>query len=206
MVSQNSVRTDVAPGTTASERGFVHEVNQPVVESDFRSSIVGYVQPFWRSVIAGSLFAISLFVLSWYLMLGCHVGVDDNGLMHLGWGAGIWMCVTSCIAFYIGGAMSGALSLARNRDWALGAAIWGLTIPLAMLIISFASGNGQLLSHLNVSHANNIVIGSSSGSFNSVNYSFGYYWTVFIALGVGLIASILGSLSGSGMKTDRVVR
>lgn len=205
MVSQNSVKTDVVPGTTASDRGFVHEVNQPVIESDSRGIGARYIQPFWRSVIAGSLFAISLFVLSWYLMLGCHVGVNDDGFMRLGWGAGIWMCVTSCIAFYIGGAISGSLSLSRNRDWAMGAVIWGLSIPLAMLIISFASGNGQLLSHLNVSHANAVTMSSSSSSFNNVNY-FGYYWTVFIALGLGLIAAIVGSLSSSGMKSDRVVR
>ena len=202
MVSQNPARTDVVSAPTGTDRGFVQEVDQPILQSDVRSGVVGNVQPFWRSVIAGSLFVISLFVLSWYLMLGCHVGVDDNGLMHLGWGAGIWMCVTSFIAFYIGGAISSSLSYVRDRNWVLGATIWGLCIPLAMVIFSFASGNGQLLSHLNVSHAGNVGLQSSS-LYNGTGSTFGYYWAVFIALGLGIIASIIGSLSGSAMKTRR---
>jgi hypothetical protein len=158
-------------------------------------------------VIAGSLMVISLFVLSWFLMLGCHVGVDNSGFMHLGAGAGVWLCITSCIAFYLGGASAAALSPSYHRNWALGAAVWSLAIPLALVIAGFISGNGEL-SRLSLPHTNTMNTLASSSLTNNYtgtnNFGFGFVWTTFIALGLGLLTAIMGGISAHPMRKEQV--
>ena len=104
--------------------------------------------PYWRPVIAGALFALSLFVFSWYLMLGCHVGVDKDGTIDPGAGAAVWMCVTACVAFLAAGLTSSAISLPRGMGVVKGIGIWALSLPLAAVLYSLAARGGDLLGGL----------------------------------------------------------
>ena len=209
MVSHNPVTTEVPSGTVLNDRGFVPaESSVPITSTDIRTRY--YPESFWRPVIAGSLMVLSIFALSWYLMLGCHVGTDANGYVDLGVGAAIWMCVTSCIAFYIGGAAASAIFPNRVHNWTMGGAVWSLTIPLGLLILGLILGNGGLLNHFNLVHFGTLSSGTSDivgNTSNSVAHSnFGFYWTGFIFLGLGLISSLFGSYSGSTVRNEAVVK
>src|SRR5690348_2892246 len=110
--------TDVTPGTVRSDRGFAQE-EVAAAGAPYTGAVAGrYPYPvyFWGSVVAGSLFVLSMFVLSYALMLGCHVGVV-NGALSLGWGSAIWIVITSCIAFYVGGMIANSISQPLGAGW-----------------------------------------------------------------------------------------
>src|ERR1051326_5895297 len=94
MVSQSQV--NVPGGVAATSRGFIPEETVVVQgPATVGGAVTMYYRPFWRPVIAGTLFVLSAFALSWYLMLGCHVGIHDNGVIALGPGAAVWLWVTA---------------------------------------------------------------------------------------------------------------
>src|SRR5437764_6273838 len=118
MVSTNTtnVTGDVA-GATRSDRGFITEETassvSPVAGYSAISPTFPHAHHFWGSVIAGSLVTISVFVLSMALMLGCGVGVSSSShLLSFGWGAAIWIIITSCVAYFFGGMVSGSMDTA----------------------------------------------------------------------------------------------
>lgn len=166
-----------------------------------------YTRPtyFWSSVIAGTLFVLSLFVLSWFLMLGCHVGVTSGGMLSMGWGAAIWLCITSAIAFYFGGAIANNISRPLGTGWLKGAAVWGLSIPLALCIWGLAAGGSGLLVGFTTPHAAGGFGTIAAGTVGHGGIPFGFVWTAFIMLIVGLIFSIIGSNSAvpGGWANDR---
>ena len=207
MVSpQNPSTTDVAPGALSSGRGFVQEEITTVSTAPTYGAIGvrGYSYPvyFWGSVIAGSLLVISLFVLSYMLMLGCHVGVTSAGMLSLGWGAAVWIVITSALAYYFGGMLSNCISRPVLNGWVKGATIWGLSIPLVLVIGAIMAGGGGLLTGLNLPHFSGTIATTANNVQQVANnlqpspgLNFGFVWTGFITLIVGLIFSIFGAAS-----------
>ena len=179
-----------------SDRGFVRTETEtaPI----YRTSNIMYQRPsyFWGSVIAGTLFVISLFTMSWFLMLGCHVGVTSNGFVSLGWGAAWWFFVTAAIAYYCGGALANSISAPMGAGWMKGLTIWGLSIPLVALIGAFIMGgsglfgmipSGQVIADQSASHLVTAVRG--------YGVNFGLMWAGFVTLVVGLVFAVFGSAS-----------
>jgi hypothetical protein len=193
MVSSTFVRTDTPSSSTVSDRGIVvTEESMPLAGSRIESRVV-VSPPFWQAVIAGTLFALSVFALSWYLMLGCHVGITSAGVVALGAGAAVWMWVTACVAYFFGGMIAQTMSPSED-GWLKGAAIWGLSIPLSVVIYGIIAQSLPWFGGLSLPHAG---FGASIGIT-----SFGYAWSAFITLGLALCFSLLGSMTGSSRRGE----
>lgn len=205
MVSpQNPNPTDVAPATVRSDRGFTQEeiTTAPHYSS---AGFAPYMRrtSFWGSVIAGTLLALSIFVLSFCLMIGCHVGVVGDTLS-LGWGSAVWIAITSCIAFYFGGLLACG---ATRRDtptmgggWMTGVAVWALSIPLTFCIWGLAASGTGLLADFNLTHS----VAATAVAPAATGVMFGYFWTAFTVLSAGLLFAIFGSAT-SAPRTRSVV-
>lgn len=188
-----------------SDRGFVRET-ETAVAPIYRTSNIMYQRPsyFWGPVIAGTLFVISLFVMSWFLMLGCHVGVTSNGFLALGWGAAWWFFVTAAIAYYCGGAIANSIGLPLGNGWMKGLAVWGLSIPLVALIGACVMGgsgmfglipSGQVIADQSTAHLVTAVRG--------YGINFGLMWAGFVTLLVGLVFAMFGSGSIASSDYER---
>jgi len=207
MVSpQNTSSSDVAAGDVR-DRGFIREEIVTTTSPGYMPSTTNvprYSHPtyFWGAVVAGSLLVFSLFCLSYLLMLGCHVGVDSSGMLALGWGAAIWFVVTSCIAYYFGGMLSNCIAPSSSGSLLKGATLWGLSIPLALIISAVIAGGSGLFAGLNMPHFQETVV-TTAGNAQQVatnlqphlGLNFGFIWTAFVALVCGLFFSIIGSAS-----------
>lgn len=207
MVSpQNPTTATVTETVIRTDRGFIPEgeatlptaLAYPQLGSGARNSY------FWGAVIAGSLLALSIFVLSWLLMLGCHVGITRQGFLALGVGAAWWTMVTSCIAFFFGGWLAGCISRPVRGGWLKGATVWALCVPLALIIFSILSASGGLLASSTAPHVNIVesanTVRSVSGALVYGGISFGAIWTGFWTLLVGLFFAIVGGSSGFGAR------
>jgi hypothetical protein len=194
MVSQPATITPDT--TTVHNRGFVPE-ETVVAVAPGNAAVTTYYRPFWRPVIAGTVFTLSVFALSWYLMLGCHVGITGNGVIALGAGAAVWIWITACVAYFFGGAIASAMTMSNGSGWLKGAVIWGLSIPAALILYSVVGQSGTLLPALNLPHAG-MLESSGMNTVAGAGAHFGFLWSTFIALGLGLIFSIIGSVSGFG--------
>lgn len=196
MVSSMNPAPSQIDSPVRHDRGFV------VVEEGMISAEPGMMQSpmayrsrhFWGPVIAGALFALSLFVLSATLMFGCHVGVTSAGAIMLGGGAAVWMVVTACIAYFIGGMIAGSTTPSRMSGWLRGAALWGLSIPLAMAICGLASAGTSMWFP-----ATTHWIAGTQNFAGEAMVSFGFMWSAFFTLLGGLIFA----LAGSTVKTSR---
>lgn len=202
MVSE--VETTTSPMAYSHDRGFIPE--ETVVVSGPNSASVTYYRPFWRPVMAGTFFAFSVFVLSWFLMLGFHVGLDSAGVLSLGVGAAIWLWVTACVAYFFGGMIAsamtsspmGTLSVSNGSSLLKGAVIWGVSIPLAMIIYGFVARSGQLFPAMSLPHPG--ITESAVGDKAVVGAHIGFYWSMFIGLALALIFSLVGSVSGCSCR------
>jgi hypothetical protein len=185
-----------------NDRGFVVEdiaIEQTRPQGTALPAQYRYPVYFWGSVIAGTLVVLSVFVLSYLLMLGLHVGVA-GGVVSLGWGAAVWIVVTSCIAYYFGGMTANSISPPLSSGgWLKGAAIWGLSIPLAMVVASIVAGCAALTAGLNAPHMSIVASAANSQAVtNTVAFfavPFGAIWTAFTTLICGLIFAALGCSS-----------
>jgi hypothetical protein len=144
-----------------------------------------HYRPFWRPVVAGTVFTLAIFVLSWYLMLGCRVGIDSNGAIALGAGAAIWMWITSCIAYYCGGMVASSMTMSNGSSYLKGLVIWGLSIPLALVIYAGLAQAGNLVNSVDLPRVANGTMSSAMPT--------GFFWANFIGLALGLIFSVIGS-------------
>lgn len=209
MVGQDPAAVNVSSGSSVTDRGFVpRETSTPVVADT--GVVTGahlvpsetavppaWRQSFWGPVIAGSLAVLTLFVLSWYFMLGCHVGVAAGGVVALGWGAAVWLWVTACIAFYIGGMIAAASATARRPAWIAGFTVWSLTFPLGVLIYGLASPSGGVLSGLRLPHAFEIAaLGNGTLIANATIVNYGFVWSAFITLILGVAFAVAGASTG----------
>lgn len=207
MVSpQNSTGSGLAP-EVIRDRGFVAETVATAASPTYSPAVADvpqYSSPryFWGSVVAGAVLVYSIFCLSYLLMLGCHVGVGSSGMLSLGWGAAIWFIVTSCVAYYFGGMLSNCISSPVNGGLAKGATVWGLSIPLALLISAVIAGGSGLFAGLNMPHFQETVV-TTAGNAQQVatnlqphlGPNFGFICTAFIALLGGLLFSLFGAAS-----------
>lgn len=192
MVSQNP--TEVAGRT---DRGFVTQ--ETIVATSTNLSDFGYPLPsFWGSIVAGTVVTLGIGALSECLMFGCHLVTYNNGVLDLGVGAAIWMIVTTCIAYFIGGMLASRLSL--RGGWMRGLTLWGFSIPLALLITAPISGGAALayphLSHLAEQVANSAGVTSPYSENFVVNYLGA--WIGFVLLACGLIFAVAGSSASCG--------
>ena len=200
MVTSTTAETGAVPAATtipattiptAHDRGFFPE--ETLVGFGAGSpAVTTYYRPFWRPVVAGAILALTLFVLSWYLMLGCHVGITDAGVVSLGAGAAIWLWITSCIAYYCGGLIAGAMTMPSTNGWLKGPVIWALSIPMALLLDAILIQGGNLIANLYLPHA------ALAPQAVAMPFSiFGFVWCVFVGLALGLIFCIMGSVAAS---------
>ena len=113
MVSSQNTSTEVAAGTLPVDRGFVREEASLVAWPTRNGVMAGYPTYFWGSVVAGTMLMLSLFVLSYFLMLGCHVGVAADQSVSFGGGSAVWMFITGCVAYFFGECFQTAF---RGRD------------------------------------------------------------------------------------------
>jgi hypothetical protein len=198
MVSQETIKTDVPPTIGyGHDRGFVTQ-EMAVVSGPGYGSFAFIYRPFWRPVVGGVLLALSIFVLSWYLMLGCHVGITETGVLALGAGAAIWMWVTACVAFFFGGMVANGISAAHRPGWLKGLAVWALSIPLAIVIYGFAAHANGLLGELSLPQTG---MAENVAAVPGTAY-FGFYWSVFITLACALIFSVIGGTAGCACNRD----
>jgi hypothetical protein len=199
MVSETTSQPVVSSTIPGNKRGFIPE--ETVVAAGPGNASVTLYRPFWRPVVAGAIFALSVFVLSWYLMLGCHVGIDSDGMIVLDAGAAVWLWVTAIIAFYFGGLIASAMTSSpatmgiSSSGTLKGAVLWALSIPLALIIYGYAAANGHAIADLSLPHASAVVANPASAGLHM-----GFYWSAFIALGLALIFAIVGGVSGCACR------
>jgi len=208
MVSENPFEPNANAATsTATRRVFIPE--ETVVGPGPGTSATLYYKPFWRPVLAGTLFTFSLFVLSWYLMLGLHIGLNDDGTLGLGGGAAVWLCLTACVAYFVGGMIASVMTAGDMQMSSIisgllkGAVLWGLSIPLGLVIYGFVydivARADNLVIALNMPHA-----GALANNVQGTHL--GYYWSVFIGLGLGLFFSLIGGVGGLMVRRDNFER
>jgi len=197
MVSPNPSQTEVSSSTFHHNRGFISEESVVAVPSGTMPMAM-YRRPFWTPVVAATLFVYSVFALSWYLMLGCHVGINGNGMLALGGGAAVWMWVTACVAYFCGGMILGAMMPTRS-GWIEGAALWGLSIPLALVIYSFAAGSG-MAAPLGLPRGGMANGAELAGAHTTIFFA----WASFITLILGLAFSVFGSFAGIACRSDQM--
>lgn len=193
MVSQNPV---INPDITGRDRGFVSSQETVYAASPgFGRPIMAY-RPFWGPVFAGSFFVISIFALSWYLMLGCHVGIARTGALALGWGSAVWIWVTACIAYFCGGMIAKSIA-PDDTGWLKGAVVWGVSLPMALVIYAFSTRTGILVGDLALPHAG--LMETANANLGNTMVDYGYFWAAFITLGLGLVSALIG---GNSARAD----
>jgi len=150
----------------------------------------------WGGIIAGSVVTISLLALSTAFAVACDVPAYRGG--DYGFGAGVWACLTSIVAFFVGAAVAGMV-MPRER---LGGAVrgmitWSLTIVLTVVLSM--STVGFLRAPSNIGAAVN-----PDALAMSIN---GAAWGTFIAMILGLAAAVVGGVFGGisarAMTTSR---
>jgi hypothetical protein len=215
MVSQSEhVPIATTNPTVTDDRG----IREHVATTSAVSYPAGYVSDlgpprhsFGGSIIAGSLVAISISLLSYALMFGCRVGVyNATGAVAMSWGAGIWICVTAAIALYVGGMVASNLGRPYGLGWAYGLSVWGLTVPLSFVLAAVISMGAGIAYGMTTTAA---VAGTAARAygpghlFTVIQLPTGLAWTLFISLALGLIFGILGGMSYmSGENRDVTVR
>lgn len=209
MVSPQNPTNPEATIAGRSDRGFVPEyattAGQPSV--GYREIAPGTRDYFWGSVVAGTVCTITIGVLSLALMIGCHVGTTRNGEISFGWGAGLWLIITSAIAYYVGGMVASSFANNAQSGWLRGMTVWGLSVPLLFLMIAIISGGFGLAYGAATNHvADTVVTGSQSPTVGRGDLfaNFGGARTVFLSLAVGLFCALIGGSSGS-RNMDRMM-
>jgi hypothetical protein len=176
------------------ERGFI--LDTEAAAYGFRRFSAGYPH-FWGSVIAGTLVAMAIGVLSEALMFACHVGVTQDGAVDMHGGSAAWLIITACIAYFIGGAVAGSVGHRRDpQSWLRGVTLWGLSIPLAIVMGSALAGSaGIMYAHMGPMASQ--MASSSAGAQGDQGpmlINFSAAWTSFFTLLAALIFAILGSM------------
>lgn len=185
------------------DRGIREPVVTPVTPA---AEITPAYRYFWGSVIAGTLTAMTFFVLSMSLMFGCRVGVyNPNGTLSLGWGSAIWVIVTVCLAEYIGGMIAARISGNEESAWLRGATVWGLSVPLAAVVLAFVAigaGVGYAATTPTATAAPTVVAAGIPSTH--LAFSPGESWTTFIALILGAGFALAGAMSGAKVRRQSI--
>lgn len=181
------------PNTTVSAATAGRGVTSPEAEVT-RNYVVMRSYLSWGAIIAGSLFTLSVLILSASLAFACGVPGYAGGMY--GWGAGIWSVITAGCAFFCGGCLASYFaSTTDNRFRFLhGIMSWGLTLPLLAFFMGVAG--------LWVGHTVLYTAGSQVGS--AYVMTIGAAWGTFISLLTGLVFAAVGATTGSSMQ-DRMI-
>jgi len=158
---------------------------------------------FWGPVIAGTLVAMSISILSSALMFACRVGVyTPTGEVSLGVGAAIWICITACIAYFVGGMVASSVyNVGDDLGWMRGLSVWGLSVPLTMVITSIVA-LGAIGTYGTGTVQNTANVGISHNYFSPIfRIGPGEAWTVFISLLLGLIFAVIGGMSSNRLDS-----
>lgn len=144
----------------------------------------------WASIIAGTVLALSLLILSASLAYACGVPAYFGGAY--GWGAGIWSVVTAAVVFFCGGCVAAYFATAAQGRYRVlhGVMVWALAMPL--LAFFFAGTLGAFISHTGV-----VLSGAPGGS---IFPSTGAAWGSFISIGTGLVFAFFGGGAGSSIQ------
>ncbi|MDB5356656.1 MAG: hypothetical protein JWN24_3109 [Phycisphaerales bacterium] len=161
---------------------------------------------FWGSVVAGTATVMAIGFLSLALMFGCHVGTYENGAISFGLGAGLWIIVTSAIAYYIGGMVASSFTDARQMGWLRGMTVWGISVPLTFLLIAIIAGGFGLAYGASTHTTEQVMTNTQAATLRhgDLFVNFGGAWTVFISLAVGLFCALTGGSTGS-RNMDRMM-
>jgi hypothetical protein len=133
---------------------------------------------FWGSIAAGTMVVLGICALSDLLMLSGPVGVYRDG-------AAVWMMITACVAYYGGGLVASRLSL--NGTWLQGVVLWGLSIPLSLLVVAGVAEAAGIASGQSTEMTAQMINGSGTAGA----------WAVFISVALGLAFAVLGSTAGA---------
>ncbi len=176
------------PNVAMGGRGLVHEEEHAPMARISEGLGFG-----WGAVIAGCLGAIALLTLSALLAYACGVPAYTGGVY--GVGAGFWAGVSSLIAFWAAGMISASARWPqRAASRALhGFVSWALAVGLLLLLSLPALGLAQVPIITNLLHMT-ILPPMTEPTWATMT---GAAWCTFIALSVGLLASIFGGLTGS---------
>lgn len=195
MVSQSEhipITTGNTPVVT-DDRGIREHTTAVAYPGAYVGDLAPRYHSFWGAVIAGSLTAIAIFVLSFALMFGCGVGVNAAGALIMSWGSAVWICVTSAIALYVGGMIASLMTRPIGLGWAYGLGVWGLTVPLSFVLAAIVAAGSGIAYGLNTAQA----VTNNATRLNFITVSNPVAWTLFVALAVGLIFGIIGGMSAS---------
>jgi len=213
MVSPQSSVGTVGSDVARTDRGFVTDVATSPTTYSSNLTYLGHHHYFWGPVIAGTLVVFSVFMLSMSLMFGCHVGTyNPSGALSFGAGAAWWIVITSCIAYFFGGMMAGAFHGNNSADYDDGAlrglAVWGLSVPLFMVIFAVISGGAGLAygyATNTIEQATNAT-GAAHVYHGNLFVNYGGAWTVFASLICGLFFSWVAGMFGRGGNRVNVTR
>ena len=202
MVSpQNDPNAGVVGSTTTTGRGFVPAEETQVARMP-TSLVLARSNVSWGSVIAGSLLAVAIMILSASLAYACGVpAYSGQEQAAYGWGAGIWAVVTSIIAFYAGGCLAAYMSASTDYRFHMlhGVLTWALVIPLTLLILSWGalSLRGMIPADVRTMEFRTSFVQPTWA------HSTGAAWGAFISLACGLIFAAIGGATMSGTRRDR---
>ncbi len=170
----NLVTSDAIRHGVRGRRSVIEEKIVPSVGTDLSVP----APSFWGSIAAGTMVVLGIVALSDILMFCSHVGVYRDG-------AAMWMIITACVAYYAGGLVASRLSL--NGTWLQGVVLWGLSIPLSLLIIA------------GVTEAAKIAFANTTEMTAQIIHSSGIAggWVAFISVALGLAFAVLGSTAGA---------
>lgn len=112
----------------------------------------------WRAIFAGAAIAIAVQVV--FTLIGLALGLatldpatgDNPSGASLGFGAGLWLIITSLISLFVGGYIATRLTGSRD-SWLQGLTTWATVTILSLILLSTAAGS---------------MIGAASGLANFV--------------------------------------
>jgi len=203
MVSQpQNYGTAPVTGSVASDRGIREStVVSPALTGE-RADLYPQFSYFWGSVISGTLVAMTFSIMSYALMFGCRVGVSSDGSISLTWPSAVWIVVTTCLSYFLGGFVASRISR-TDIGYLRGLAVWGLSLPLTLVIVSVIAAGLGVAYGLNGlgGTAGPAAAGGATASNNLITNNFvmlrifsGSAWTVFVSLVLGCVFAIIGGM------------
>ena len=183
-----------------SDRGIIAEETIVATSTNLNDFEEYPLPSFWGAIVSGAVVALSIGALSECLMFACRVGTYGNGQISMGAGAGIWLIVTTCVAYFFGGMLASRLSV--RGGWMRGLTVWGFTILLLMLVSAFVGGSALPYVH-NAQMSEQIVSNSRVttlyGGASFISYA--GVWVGFLILVLSLLFSVIGATFAGTSRT-----
>lgn len=161
---------------------------------------------FWGGVITGTLAAITFSIMSYALMFGCGVGVYSGGGQVIGWGSTVWIVITTCLAYLLGAYIAAQMSALDRSGWQSGLGVWGLSVPLVLVIAAVVAGGAGLAAGVTGSQVTQTVQAAHVANYGQMGLTvaYGQAWTLFTSLLIGGIFAVIGGMIGNQAKSRAV--